>query len=1037
MTLIEDIKERINLADYIGRRVTLKRAGKRLTGVCPFHTEKTPSFFVFEDKQRWKCFGCGKSGDLLDFAQEFEHYDIQEALRELAREAGVELRPLTADEQWAQQRKRDRQAVLAAAVEFLQIVIVNEAGELRVRKRAQEGYVYAHEQRKFTPETINSGQLGWFGEDWGELRTALKAAGIDLTCPAAVALIGFKGDVAAWAQQWRVEAQADWIEQGKVPAMPPHMLLYPSFKRGTVDYLAGRRVPAEGDGPNIPKSWNPPRELLGERLPLFNAAWWDAKRGVIVEGQACAWTLQQWGVGAMALVGTEIPAYVEEALLAELGKKEELVIALDNDDPGRAGTLKLAEKLLKAGRTAVNVRALSWLKHDANDWLQDGADAPQAAALLQTAPTWLDVLVQRAVDDHDDDNVRAVFYALATLDEYGVLRQRERVCDALEMKKAEFDALLKAVRREMGFNEDGKPKYVVLAGRICHRYMDRHGAESVNPLCNFTARIGEDLLLDDGETQVREFGVVGQMGERALATVRVEAGEFSEMAWVTKAWGAKAIVEAGGHAREHLRAAIQYVSDDIVIKTIYTHTGWRVIQGKPVYLTAAGATPATSNEGSTVEVELDRGLELYHIPASPVDALDATRLSLAFLDVAPRATTWPLFGAMYVAPLRDFVNLAFVVWLYAPTGAMKSTLAALAMNHYGEAFDDKHLPAGFIDTANSIERRMFILKDAPLVVDDFAPQKDSAAAREYTKTAHRLVRAAGNLSGRGRLRADAKARQTYSPRCLTIVTGEDQPESEGVMGRLFVVEMQRGDVDVAKLSELQAQRGRLAHAMSSYLAWLAQRWDWLDEQAGEIWRNYRKEAQQIGKHMRLPEAVAGLFLGCDLGLMHARDVGAITETQYRELRADAWAALEMRARAMGSRLSQEKPEVLFLNTLRTLLVQGRVYLKDKDKTKTPLGGPENSAEMMGWYDATRVYLLPQATYNRVFRYFHDQGNVFPVREQTLRKQLAEAGLLVSDNKRRTASLWVDDHTERVLVLDRKQVWNEDQPAEDDGDEDEE
>jgi hypothetical protein len=123
--------------------------------------------------------------------------------------------------------------------------------------------------------------------------------------------------------------------------------------------------------------------------------------------------------------------------------------------------------------------------------------------------------------------------------------------------------------------------------------------------------------------------------------------------------------------------------------------------------------------------------------------------------------------------------------------------------------------------------------------------------------------------------------------------------------------------------------------------------------------------------------------------------------------------------------------------MRTLLVQGRVYLKDKDGIKTPLGGPDDAAEMMGWYDASQVYLLPQATYNRVFRYFHDQGNVFPVREHTLRKQLDEAGLLVSDNGRRTATLWVDGHTERVLVLDRKRVWNEEKPTEDDGDEDEE
>ncbi|MBN2389921.1 MAG: toprim domain-containing protein [Anaerolineae bacterium] len=1027
MTIIEDIKERLDLVEWVGKRVELKRAGRRWVGLCPFHTEKTGSFFVFEDSQRWKCFGCGKSGDLLDFAQAVEGWTLPETIQELARFAGVELRPLTEAERHVQQMKRDRQAVFGIVAEFLQIAEVDEKAGVAVRERARDGYEYAR-GRGFDDRTIATARLGWFGKDWGALREALLDAKIDLDCPAAVAWLGYSGDVASWRREWRVQVDKKWVDAGRIPAAPPEMLVYVHFRRGTVDYLSGRRVVNEKG----PKGWNPPVDLAGERMPLFNATWREAQRCVVVEGQACAWTLEQWGFGAAANLGAEINPSETNPLLGELLKKEELFIAFDADDAGRRGTDTLVERLLKGGRTAGNVRVVTWPAHDANDWLQAGAVQGHARTLLENAPTWLDVLVGRAQDGADDDATRAVFYALATLDEYGVLRQRDRVCELLNMKKGEFDALLKAVRRELGLNEDGKPKYVVMNGRICHRYMDRYGAESINPLCNFTARIAEDLLLDDGEVQVREFGMAGNIGERTLTQARVEASEFTEMTWVAKAWGSRAIVEAGGHAREHLRAAIQYLSDDVEMKTVFTHTGWREIGGKPVYLSGQGATPPAGGD-ETVIVELDKGLELYTIPATPVEARDATKTSLEFLDVAPREASWPLWGAMYVAPLREMVNLAFVVWLYAPTGAMKSTLAALAMNHYGEGFDDKHLPAGFIDTANSIERRMFILKDAPLVVDDFAPQKDPTASRDYTKTAHRLVRAAGNLAGRGRLRADAKARQTYSPRCLTLVTGEDLPESEGVMGRLFVVEMQRGEIDIQKLTSLQDRRGRLSHAMSSYLAWLSERWDWIVEQTPEMWRTNRKEAQCIQKHLRLPEAVAGLFLGCDLGLLHARDVGAISDAQYKVMREDAWQALISRAKAMGDRLLQEKPETLFVEVLRTLLTQGKVFLRDRESLKPPLGGPDDGSggcEMLGWYDQTRVYLIPQASYNRVYRYFHDQGNVFPVREQTLRKQLDEAGLLVSDDGRRTSTLWVNGHTERVLVMDLGKIWEKDEVSQD-------
>ena len=73
-------------------------------------------------------------------------------------------------------------------------------------------------------------------------------------------------------------------------------------------------------------------------------------------------------------------------------------------------------------------------------------------------------------------------------------------------------------------------------------------------------------------------------------------------------------------------------------------------------------------------------------------------------------------------------------------------------------------------------------------------------------------------------------------------------------------------------------------------------------------------------------------------------------------------------------------------------------------------------------------MLPEASYNRVYRYFHDQGNVFPVRERTLRKQLAEAGYLERQPKRYTFSLRVDGKTVRVLALKREKIWEEENDA---------
>lgn len=89
---IEEIKNRLDIAQVIEKYVPLRQAGKNYSGLCPFHQEKTPSFIVSPDIQRYKCFGCGETGDIFNFVQKIENIDFPEALEKLAKEAGVELK---------------------------------------------------------------------------------------------------------------------------------------------------------------------------------------------------------------------------------------------------------------------------------------------------------------------------------------------------------------------------------------------------------------------------------------------------------------------------------------------------------------------------------------------------------------------------------------------------------------------------------------------------------------------------------------------------------------------------------------------------------------------------------------------------------------------------------------------------------------------------------------------------------------------------------------------------------------------------------
>ena len=89
--VIEEIKYRSNIEDVVSSYVSLKRAGSNMNGLCPFHSEKTPSFTVFTSTQNFYCFGCGAGGDVITFIMRMENLEYRDALEFLAKRAGIEL----------------------------------------------------------------------------------------------------------------------------------------------------------------------------------------------------------------------------------------------------------------------------------------------------------------------------------------------------------------------------------------------------------------------------------------------------------------------------------------------------------------------------------------------------------------------------------------------------------------------------------------------------------------------------------------------------------------------------------------------------------------------------------------------------------------------------------------------------------------------------------------------------------------------------------------------------------------------------------
>ncbi|NMC36680.1 DNA primase, partial [Candidatus Beckwithbacteria bacterium] len=155
----EDVRSKLDIVDFIGQRIQLKPAGRNFKGLCPFHQEKSPSFFVSPERQMYKCFGCGKSGDVFSFYMEQEGVGFSEALRDLAQQAGVELTNFQPTQDFTHKQKLIE--ISLAAADFYHYLLTKH----QIGKKALE-YL---QERGVTPTQIRDFKLGYAPDNWQAL----------------------------------------------------------------------------------------------------------------------------------------------------------------------------------------------------------------------------------------------------------------------------------------------------------------------------------------------------------------------------------------------------------------------------------------------------------------------------------------------------------------------------------------------------------------------------------------------------------------------------------------------------------------------------------------------------------------------------------------------------------------------------------------------------------------------------------------------------------------------------------------------------
>lgn len=337
MSVYDDIKARLDIVDVVSPHVSLQKSGQGFKGLCPFHSEKTPSFSVSPERQSWRCFGaCATGGDAFAFVMRRENVEFPDALRILARRAGVELSPQG-------KRQRDRRDALLAANRIA-------AGFYHERLKSPEG---AHALRYLTRRGVNAAaidafQLGYSPNEWDGLGGYLSVMGVPL-------------DDAVEAGLIRRDENS-----GRTWDFFRGRLMFPIHgPDGEPLGFGGRQL----DEPQLDSQGYNPKYVNTSATPVFDkrsvlyglhlarAAIREGGSGVIVEGYMDAIAAHQRGyrnvVASMGVALTES----QVGRLKSLANK--FVLALDPDAAGQEATLRSLEASWKvigeqsAGRAAL------------------------------------------------------------------------------------------------------------------------------------------------------------------------------------------------------------------------------------------------------------------------------------------------------------------------------------------------------------------------------------------------------------------------------------------------------------------------------------------------------------------------------------------------------------------------------------------------------------------------------------------------------------------------------------------------------------
>lgn len=373
--ITQEIKDKLDLVTFVSQTVQLKKVGQSYVGLCCWHNERTPSLYISPEHQTYRCFGCGKSGDLISFVMEKENLSFGDTIKRLATLAGIAL------PNYDPQHEIRLHLILESAVEHF---------HNNLRKKSYRAIFDYTQQRSIGVESIRAWKLGYSTNEWRDLFDAMTGQGFSTEELLDAGLCGKaeKNGKVTYYDRFR------------------NRLMFPIYNETSKVIGFGARAM----GNDTPKYLNTAQTTLFDKsatlygLNVAKNAIVETGQAVIVEGYLDCLTAHQNGyTNVVAQMGTSL---TDIQLRKLMRYTDNIVIALDGDSAGQKAAsrgVELAAKIAQADRLSLNLKVVSIPGNaDPDEFLRERSqDWPM---LLESARPSLDYVIDRALLSLKEDS---------------------------------------------------------------------------------------------------------------------------------------------------------------------------------------------------------------------------------------------------------------------------------------------------------------------------------------------------------------------------------------------------------------------------------------------------------------------------------------------------------------------------------------------------------------------------------------------------------------------------------------------------------